>query len=71
MKENIGKLLISFGKIIFGSLLLALVCGRELAAIIRGEIPVNYYLKPSMVIIGIIVSVIFMICGLFLSTKEQ
>ena len=69
LKENIGNLLISLGKIVFASLILGIVLGREMITGLRGEIPSFTY---HIMIIGcIIATVVFIICGLFLLIKGQ
>ena len=71
IKEEIGKVLLSFGKIIFGVLIFAFVLGREGAAVLTGNIPPDNYMSSSIVIPSIIAAVLLIISGLFLITKNQ
>ena len=57
-RENIGKMLIDFGKLVFA--------GIFLGGVLRGEIP-----HTLLVIGGFIVAVIFCIVGLWAVTKEK
>jgi len=58
MKENVGKVLINLGQVIFGTLFLG--------SVLRGGVP-----QYIMMIAGFVGTASLIICGLFLSAKEQ
>jgi len=58
IKENGGKVLINLGQLIFGTLFLG--------SVLRGEVP-----QYIMIIVGLFGAMVFIVCGLILSAKEQ
>jgi len=58
MKENLGKVFINLGQVVFGTLFLG--------SVLRGGVP-----QYIMMAAGFIVTVLLVFCGLLLSVKEQ
>jgi len=57
-KENLGKVFINLGQLVFGTLFLG--------SVLRGEMP-----QYIMMTVGFIATVFFVLLGLALSTKEK
>ena len=57
-KENLGKLILDLGKLVFG--------GMFIAGILRGELP-----QGTIILSGLALAVVGFAFGLLLTTKEQ
>jgi uncharacterized membrane protein YraQ (UPF0718 family) len=57
-KENLGKLLLDLGKLVFG--------GMFIAGILRGELP-----RATIIFSGLALAIVGFALGLLFTTKEQ
>ncbi|MDR2718433.1 MAG: hypothetical protein LBB89_10300 [Treponema sp.] len=57
-RENLGKLLLDIGKLVFG--------GMFIAGILRGELP-----QAMIIMGGLVLAIVTFIFGLLLTTRDQ
>jgi uncharacterized membrane protein YraQ (UPF0718 family) len=57
-KENLGKLMLDLGKLVFG--------GMFIAGILRGELP-----KTTIIMSGLALAIVGFVLGLLWTTKEK
>jgi hypothetical protein len=57
-KENLGKLMLDLGKLVFG--------GMFIAGILRGELP-----KTTIIMSGLVLAIVGFVLGLLWTTKEK